>query len=435
MVSGIGMQVLLILLLILLNAFFAASEIAIISLNENKIKKMASEGSKRAQKIMKLIKEPSKFLATIQVGITLSGFLASAAAAQSFANSLSSTIKSIKLPIADNIINAISLFIVVIVLSYITLVIGELVPKRLAMDNAQNVSIWVIIPLEAIGTITAPFVTFLTVSTNFFVKLLGGSPEGTEDKITEEEIRLMVDVGEEKGIIRETEREMIDNIFEFDDTLISKIMTHRTDIIGLPIDASLQEVIDIAGSEQFSRIPVYQDDIDNIIGVLYTKDLLKLVNEKDHKEFRLNDFIKKPFLVPKSKKTDELFKELQMSKNHMAIVIDEYGGTAGLVTIEDLLEEIVGNIFDEYDIEEKEIEKIDENTFVVNGKIELEIFNEYFNVNLPRDGYDTLSGFIVSQIGKIPGEDEKPIVEIQNLVIKVEEIEEKRITKVKVCKI
>ncbi|MGE5328715.1 MAG: hemolysin family protein [Deltaproteobacteria bacterium] len=432
--SAIGIQIILILLLVLVNAFFAASEIAVISINENKIRKMASDGSKRAQKLIKLIDEPSKFLATIQVGITLSGFLASAAAAQTFSEGLAQLIKSIKMPIPDNIINGISLFIVVIILSYITLVIGELVPKRLAMDNAQRVSMWVVIPLEFIGAITAPFVKFLTVSTNFFVKLLGGNPEGTEERITEEEIRLMVDVGEERGIIRETEKEMIDNIFEFDDTLISQIMTHRTDIVGLPIDAPLKEVIEIAGNEQFSRIPVYQDDIDNIIGILYTKDLLKLINEEDEKEFKLVDFIKKPFLVPKSKKTDELFKELQMNKNHMAIVIDEYGGTAGLVTIEDLLEEIVGNIFDEYDEEEKEIEKIDENTFVVNGKIELDNFNEFFNVHLPKDGYETLSGFIVSQIGKIPEENEKPIVEFQNLVIKVEKMEEKRITKVKVCK-
>ena len=433
-ISGIGIQLFLIFLLILLNAFFAASEIAVISINENRISKMASEGSKRAQKLMKLIREPSKFLATIQVGITLSGFLASAAASQSFSEGLSALIKSIKLPISDNIINVISLIIVVVILSYVTLVVGELVPKRLAMDNAQKVSMWVVIPLELIGNITAPFVKFLTVSTNFFVRLLGGNIEGKDNKITEEEIRLMVDVGEEKGIIRETEKEMIENIFEFDDTLISKIMTHRTDIVGLPIDASLHEVLEIASTERFSRIPVYEDDIDNVVGILYTKDLLKLVEEKNQKNFDLKDFIRKPFLVPKSKKTDELFKEIQMNKNHMAIVIDEYGGTAGLVTIEDLLEEIVGNIFDEYDEEEKEIEKIDENTFIVNGKISIETFNDFFNAHLLSDGYETLSGFIISQLGSIPGKDEKPVVEYENLVIKVETVEEKRITKVKICK-
>lgn len=434
MISGIGIQLFLIFLLILLNAFFAASEIAVISINENRISKMASEGSKRAQKLMKLIREPSKFLATIQVGITLSGFLASAAASQSFSEGLSALIKSIKLPISDNIINVISLIIVVVILSYVTLVVGELVPKRLAMDNAQKVSMWVVIPLEFIGNITAPFVKFLTISTNFFVRLLGGNLEGKDNKITEEEIRLMVDVGEEKGIIRETEKEMIENIFEFDDTLISKIMTHRTDIVGLPIDASLHEVLEIASTERFSRIPVYEDDIDNVVGILYTKDLLKLVEEKNQKNFDLKDFIRKPFLVPKSKKTDELFKEIQMNKNHMAIVIDEYGGTAGLVTIEDLLEEIVGNIFDEYDEEEKEIEKIDESTFIVNGKISIETFNDFFNAHLLSDGYETLSGFIISQLGRIPGEDEKPVVEYENLVMKVETVEEKRITKVKICK-
>lgn len=435
MASGIGIQGLLILFLILLNAFFAASEIAIISVNENKLKKMASEGSKRAQKLIKLISEPSKFLATIQVGITFAGFLASAAAAESFAGGLSGLIKSIKLPVPDNIINAVSLLIVVIVLSYITLVIGELVPKRLAMDNAQKVSMWVVIPLEFIGYITAPFVKFLTISTNFFVKLFGGTAEATENKITEEEIRLMVDVGEEKGIIRDTEKEMIDNIFEFDDTHVSTVMTHRTDIVGLSIDASLHEVLEVISSEHFSRIPVYEDDIDNIVGILNIKDLLTLIDTKGEKSFKLKDFIRKPVLVPKSKKTDELFKELQKSKNHIAVVIDEYGGTAGIITIEDLLEEIVGNIFDEYDEEETEIEKIDENTFMVSGTISIETFNDYFNVHLSRDGYETLSGFIISQLGKIPLEDEKPVVECQELVIKVESVEEKRITKVKVCKV
>lgn len=435
MENSIVMQLLFIFILVGINAFFAASEIAVISLNENKVKKMAEEGNKTAQRLFKLIKEPSKFLATIQVGITLAGFLASASAAQSFSDKLAGALKWTGIPLSDSIIYTISFTIIVVILSYITLVLGELVPKRLAMQKAERISMLSVVPLDIISKITSPFIRLLTLSTNFIVKIFGGTPYGNDNKITEEEIRLMVDVGEEKGIIRETEKEMIDNIFEFDDTQVSRIMTHRTSIVALNIAAGLDEVLDVVVSEQFSRIPVYEEDIDNIVGILYAKDLFQLLRTQSTKKFNLRELVRKPFFVPISKKTDELFKDLQLSKNHMAIVIDEYGGTAGLVTIEDLIEEIVGNIFDEYDEEEKEIEKIDENTFILNGSINLEKVNEFLEVELPVNDYETLSGFIIGQIGRIPGDDERPVVEYENLVFKVEEVIEKRITRVKVCKV
>lgn len=429
-----GYNLLLIAILILINAFFAATEMAIVSLNDNRIRKMAEDGSKRAKKLTLLLQEPSKFLATIQVGITLAGFLASAAAAEGFSQVITNYIMSFNSDFSESVVKGTSLMIVVIILSYVSLVLGELVPKRIAMEHAQKISMSVVIPLEFIGLILSPFVRLLTVSTNFIVRMFGVDPKGNDNKITEEEIRLMVDVGEEKGIIRETEKEMIDNIFEFDDTQVSQVMTHRTDIVALPIDASIEETIKVLSEEQWSRIPVYQDDIDNIIGILHAKELLKFIKGVSIEEFSLKDLIRKPLLVPKSKKTDELFKELKLNKNHMAIVIDEYGGTAGLVTIEDLIEEIVGNIFDEYDVEEQEIEEIDENTFLLNGAISIDMFNEFFDVELPKDGYETLSGFMISQLGKIPEEGEKLVVEFANLIFKVEEIEEKRITKIKVGK-
>jgi len=421
--------------LIGINAFFAASEIAIISLNENKLRKMAEEGNRKAEKLLRLIKEPSKFLATIQVGVTLAGFLASATAAQNFSQYLAKLIKNINIPLNDNIINSISLAMVVLILSYITLVLGELVPKRLAMQRSQQIAMFSIQPLELIAKITSPFIRLLTLSTNLIVKVFGGTPSGNDKKITEEEIRLMVDVGEEKGIIRGTEKEMIDNIFEFDDTQVSRVMIHRTNIVAISIEAGLEEVLETIVDEQFSRIPIYEENIDNIVGILYSKDLLKFLKPEVKEKFNMKKLIRKPFFVPVSKKTDELFKQLQISKNHMAIIIDEYGGTAGLVTIEDLIEEIVGNIFDEYDEEEKEIEKIDDNTFVLNGSINLKIVNEFFDVEIPVENYETLSGFIIGQIGRIPEEGESLIVEYDKLVFKVEKVEEKRIAKAKVCKI
>lgn len=429
-------ELLLLFILIFLNAFFAASEIALISLNDNKIKIMADDGHKKAILIQKLLSEPSRFLATIQIGITLAGFLASAFAAESFSDRFANLLKQMGLPFPDSLLKTLALVVITIILSYFTLVLGELVPKRIAMKKSEAIGMFVIKPLNILSVITSPFVRLLTASTNGFVRLFGINPHEEDEKITEEEIRLMVDVGEEKGAIHETEKFMINNIFEFNNKTVDEIMTHRTKIIALPLDASLKDVINTVNEEKYSRIPVYEDHIDNIIGVLHAKHLLQFLSESDnHGSFSLNHLIRLPYFVPASKRTDELFKEIQKNKNHIAIVIDEYGGTAGIVTLEDLLEEIVGNIFDEDDEEEKDIEKLDENTFVINGALSLDLVQVYLETDLPIDIYDTLSGFLIGQLGRIPSDDESPIVEFNSVVFKVEQVTEKRITKVKVCKI
>jgi len=432
--SSILLQLFVLVLLVSTNAFLAASEIALISLNDKKVKKMAEEGNKKAKILEKLISEPSKFLATIQIGITLSGLLASAFASESFADKLTELIMSTNLPFDKSIVKGVILLLITMVLSYFTLVFGELVPKRIAMQKPEKISMIVIKPLYALSRITIPIVKFLSLSTNFVIRLFGGDPNINEKNITEEEIRMMVDAGEEEGVILDSEKEMIDNIFEFDDTIVSEVMTHRTDMVAVPIDATLDEIMDIIISEKFTRLPVYEDTIDNIIGILHAKDLLKYVNKDAQGKFNLKEIIRQPYFVPESKKTDELFKDLQKSKTHMAIVIDEYGGTAGLVTIEDLIEEIVGNIFDEYDEEEKEIEKIDDTTYVIDGTVNLDMVKECLEVDLPVEEYDTLSGFIVGQLGRIPKEEEKPVIEFNNVVFKVERVDEKRISKVKACK-
>jgi len=428
-------NILFLMALIMLNAFFAASEIALISLNDNKIKLMADKGNKKAKLLKNLLSEPSKFLATIQIGITLAGFLASAFASESFAHTLVSLIKQTGIAVPETVLKTISMIVITLILSYFTLVLGELVPKRLAMKKAEPISMFVAGPLNFLAAITSPFVKLLTLSTNFFVRLFGVNPQEEDKKVTEEEIRMMVDLGEEKGTIHETEKEMINNIFEFNNKTATDIMTHRTDIVAIPVDSSLKEVISLVNENKYTRLPVYEYSIDNIIGILHVKDLMQyVVTDYNSTGFKLRNIIRYPYYVPSSKTTDELFKELQKNKTHMAIIIDEYGGTAGIVTIEDLVEEIVGNIFDEYDEEERDFEKLDETTYVVNGAISLDVVKAYFNTELPVDEYETLSGFVIGQLGRIPEAEEKPEIEFNKLVFKVEEVDGKRITKVKVCR-
>ena len=427
-------EVFILIVLIAVNAIFAASEIALITLNDNKIRVMAEEGNKKAKILAALLSEPSKFLATIQIGLTLAGFMASAFAAESFSDPLVRFAMSIGIALPESALKTISLILVTVILSYFTLVFGELVPKRLAMKRAEAISMRVASPLNILSVAASPFVKFLTASTNFFVRLLGVDPNAEEDEVTEEEIRMMVDVGEEKGTIHETEKEMINNIFEFDNTSVTDIMTHRTDIAGVPLDCSLDGVIAVIREEKFTRMPVYEDNIDNIVGILHVKDLINFLGSAGKDKFSVASIMRKPHFVPSSRKTDMLFKDLKDSKTHMAVVIDEYGGTAGIVTMDDLVEEIVGNIFDEYDEEDKEVDKIDDNTYLIKGSASLDTVGEILGSDLPVDEYETLSGFIIGQLGRIPQMEEKPEIEFNGLIFKIKEMEDKKVSKVKVCR-
>ena len=431
-------QILLLILFMGLNAFFASAEIALLSLNESKVRQQAEKGDKKAIILKNLLSDPNKFLSTIQIGITLAGFLASAFASDMFAEKLVEFLNRMGLRTPRTLLNNIAVVVITLVLSYFTLVLGELVPKRLAMKKSDLIARIAVGPINALSIVTSPFVGFLSLSTNFVVRLLGIDPSEEEDPITEEEILLMLDEGEEKGTIDESEREMISNIFAFDNKVVTDIMTHRTDVVAIPVDASLNEIVSLVNEEKYTRFPVYEESIDNIIGILHSKELIKYINmgQEEKSNFELSKLIRDPYYVPSSKKTDELFEEMQKNKVHMAVVIDEYGGTAGIVTIEDLMEEIVGNIFDEYDVDEDEndIEKLDDATYIINGTIDLDTVEEFFDIKLPVDEYDTLSGFVIGQLGRIPEEHDKPEVEFNGLVFKVEEIEEKRISKVKVCR-
>jgi len=417
---------LLIFVLILINGFFAASEIAIISVNRNKISMQAQEGDKKALLIQRLFKEPSKFLATIQVGITLTGFLASASAAVSISTYFSQYLKRLNIPFSDQI----SLLLVTLFISYITLVLGELLPKRLALQNPEKIAFSIIGTIVFISKITSPFVKILTLSTNFFAKLFGVGATYEEEKVTEDEIRMMIDVGEENGVLNETEKEMIDGIFEFDDTLAKEVMTPRTAVFAIDINSPLEEIIHQIIEEQYSRIPVYDGDIDNIVGILYMKDLFVEMASKRLDEISIKDLLRPAYFVPDTKKIDRLFRELQASKNHMAILIDEYGGVSGIITIEDLIEEIVGNIADEYDEDVKDFQKLDSNVYIVDGLVSIDEVNEKLNLKLPTEHHDTIGGFVLNLIGNIPEPGES--VQFENITFTVEKIDEKRIEQIKI---
>ena len=417
-------------ILILINAFFAATEIAFISINDAKIEKQAKDGDKKAKQIRKMLKEPSRFLATIQIGITLAGFLSSAFAADAFADDLAPVLQNL-IPMGLLAWRNISIVLITIVLSYFSLVFGELVPKRLAMKKAEKLSFKTVGIVRAISIIAAPFVKLLTWSTNGISKLFGIS-ETDEGIVTEEEIRMMVDVGEEKGSIEEEEKELINNVFEFNDKLVSEIMIHRKDIYAIDINSDINNILKDLDEYKYSRIPVYEDNIDNIVGMLFIKDLIANVNKKE--KAKISKLLRDAYFVSENKPINELFKDLQRNKHQIAIVLDEYGGTAGLITMEDILEELVGNIFDEYDEEEEDFEKIDDNTFMISGSVTIYDLRKILGVDIPDGEYDTLSGYLIELLGRIPSDDEKPVIETEKVTYKIEEYEEKRILWVKACK-
>ena len=431
--GNIIVKLVILLALILVNAFFAMSELAIISLNDNKIDKMAEDGNKKAKKIVKLTENSSKFLSTIQIGVTLAGFLTSASASTTFASMITDALRGTVVynALGEGLINGIAVVIVTIIMSYFSLVLGELVPKKIAMQVPEKISFKIVDILLLFSKLFAPLVKILSVSTNAVVRLLGFNPHADHETVTEEEIRMMVDVGGEKGVIEDVQKEMINNIFEFDDLDAGDIMTHRTDMVAVEVGDDLSEVVDTAVSEGYSRIPVYEDDQDNIIGIVYVKDLLAYVGKKMPAK-SLRDIMRTPMYVPESKICGDLFKEMTEKRTQMAVVVDEYGGTAGIVTLEDIVEAIVGNIQDEYDDEDEEISKINETTFTIDGMTNLEEVAELTGTELPEGSYDTVAGFIIKELGLLPEEGKTYEVNYKNLKLTVLSVDERRIDKVRV---
>ena len=406
------------LVLILVNGWFAATEVAVLSLSEAKLRHDAEEGDKTAAKLLKLNESPNHFLATIQVCITLAGYLGAAFAANAFKDDVASLTK---LP------EPACLVIVTLILAFFTLLLGEMVPKRLGVYAPEKIARANLTLLNIFSVIFTPLVWVLSGVTNLILWVMGIDPDAAEEEVTEDDIRMMVDMGEEAGAIEETEKEMIENIFEFNNRTAETVMTHRTDVTCVWVDEEWDVILQTIRETGLSRFPVYNEDRDDIIGTLNTR--VFLLNMQAEKPRTMREMIREAYFVPQTVPADQLFRNMQTRKIHMAIVVDEYGGMSGIVTMEDLLEEIVGNIYDEFDPkEEAEIVSLQENTWRISGQAMLTDVAEALDVELPlEEDYDTLGGLIFSQFTTIPEDGSTPELECCGLHIQVECIEEHRI--------
>lgn len=426
-ISTILPQIFLILILILINAFFSGTEMAIVSMNKNKLKILIEEGNINAIKLEKLISEPAKLLSTIQIGITLAGFLASAQAAVSISELLSKYL--IKLNIIYH--NQISVILVTLILSYLSLVFGELIPKRLALLNPEKIAIKNVNKIIIIYYLFIPFIKFLSFSTNIFLKIFRINDEENIETISKEEIRMFVHETEISGVLNDNEREMIEKIIDLEDRVAREVMIPRTDMFAISLNSSIEDIFKDEEIIRYSRIPVYLEDLDNIVGILHTKSLLKMAYEIGFDNIVLKDLLQEALFVPETKKIQSLFLEMKTLKKHISILIDEYGGVSGIVTLEDLLEEIVGNINDEYDKDNDYIQKISDNKYLINTSISLNDLNDELNLNIESNHYDSLNGIIIEKLGYIPTPNKKiDDLVIDNLKIKILKIKNRRIEKV-----
>ena len=413
-------QLILQVVLISLNAVFVCVEIAVITMNDAKLAKLASEGDKRAIKLARLTSQPARFLATIQVAITLSGFLGSAFAADNFAKRITAALSQSVTTIPAATINTISVLIITLILTFFTLVFGELVPKRVAMKNAEKLALGMAGLISGVAKVFAPLVWLLTVSTNGILRLLGIDPNAEDEEVTEEEIRMMVDVGSEKGTIEATEKEMIHNVFEFDNVSAEDILTHRTQVDILWLDEDDADWAEIIHNTRHSFYPICRDSSDDVVGILDAKTYFRL---KDHsREQVMAQAVQQPRFVPESIKADDLFLDMKRSRNHFAVVMDEYGGMCGIVTMNDLIEVIVGDIDEPEDSGEPLITMISDGVWQTQGSVPLEDISEAIGCALPSDEYDTLNGLVFSELNEIPDDGTEFAVDAACLHIEVREM-------------
>ncbi len=434
-------QILLQLILIFLNAFFAATEIAVISLNQTRLQKEADGGDKKSARLLKMVEEPSGFLSTIQIGITLAGFLGSAFAADNFSGYLVNWIYNDLgyTGVSQETLNTISVIIITLILSYVTLILGELVPKRIAMQKPYEIARFTSGVVSAVATVMKPIIVFLSLSTNAVLKLLRMKTETEEDSVTEDEIKMMIELGGRKGVLDKEESNWIKNVFEFDDITVEEVMTKRADMTTIDIGDGEEEVLAVIRASRCSRIPVYdrEKDEDDIVGILHSKEYLLAMPEE--REKGIAHLMKPAYFVPENMKASEMFKKMQIGSMHMAIVVDEYGSINGLVTMEDLLEEIVGSIYDETDIPdvEEDIVQIGENKWKLKGDCAIKKFESVTGCEIETDKnhYVTMGGLVIETIDKIPEDDSEFDLEVQDLHIHVLSTENRRILEMTVEKI
>ena len=425
------LRVLLLIALTFVNAFFAAAEIALLQINEAKYKKLAEEGDKKAKKIMKLLSNSAALLSNIQVGVTFSGFLASAFAADSFAVYLSNLFIKWMPGINQTFVRTVSVIVITILLSYFTLVFGEIVPKRLAMKKSDRIARNSVGVLSVTGVIFLPFIKLLSGSVNLVLKIMRIDPNERDDNVTEEEIKLMVNESQEQGNIDDDEQELINNVFEFDDTTCGDIMIHRTEVVAVPEDISFDDLLKVAMEERFSRIPVYRESKDIIIGLIHIKSLIGVTKDS----FDLKSMLMPVVNVFESQKIDDVLEVLKKNKSHLAVVLDEFGGTAGIITMEDIIEELVGSIQDEYDdkeeLPEDLVKKISDTEYVISGHAEIDGINGELDLSIPNEDFNTISGFAVDMLGEIPEEGTHPAFVYKNMKFTVLESNQKLITSLK----
>lgn len=417
-------------LLIFVNAVFAGTEIAVISLNAIQLKKEADDGDKKAAKLLKLVENQSSFLSTIQISITLAGFLGAAFSADVLSEHLVDWLQGLGCPGSKALLNTLSVIFITIIISFFTLIFGELVPKRIAQQKSEGWSRAVVGTVSALQTFFKPIVKLLSFCTNLVLKLFRLKTDGADEEVTEEDIRLMVDASGESGSIEEDEKEWIQNVFEFNDTPVDEIMTRDQDALWIQKDASSDEILALIKDSGYSRFPVYGEDHDDVKGILIAREFLLNMNSPEPKS--LDALIRKAYLVPDSIHADRLFADMQAKKVHLAIVIDEYGSVAGIITMEDLIEEIVGNIYDEFDdVEEEEITKLDDGKWSISGDSLIDDVNEETGLDIPTsEDYDTVGGFVMSNLSTIPEDGREFDISTGDLHIHVLKVEDKRIQRV-----
>ena len=424
--------ILLQLVLIALNAVFASAELAVLSINETKLERMADGGDKRARRLYKLTREPARFLATIQVAITLSGFLGSAFAADNFSDPLVDWLLGLGVNIPRATLDSIAVVVITLILSYFTLVFGELVPKRIALKRAEALGLRISGLVNGISVVFRPIVWLLSVSTNGILRLLGIDPNEVEESVNEEEILLMVDAGSEKGAIDEEEKTFIRNIFAFDDLTAEEIAVHRTDVALLWLEDSMEEWTRVIHDSRYTLYPVCRDSTDNIIGILNAKDYFRLDDKS--RETVMERAVKPPFFVPETIKADVLFRKMKKTRNAMAVVLDEHGGLEGIITLNDLVERLVGDLGE--DTAEPHVERLDENTWAVVGNVELHDIEQALDVEIGREEVDTFTGLVFGELDMIPHDGEQSIeLDFKGLHIHIKEVEEHQISYATVTKL
>lgn len=411
MSSVIYIQIIGLIILIMLSSFFSASETALMSISKIRVRHMAEENIKGANRVKELVDNPSSLLASILVG-------------NNVVNIASSSLATV---LAISLIGSKGVAISTILMTIIVLIFGEITPKTLASQNSEQVSLRVANPIFIVSKILKPVVIITTTISNFFIKLLGGKSDSNKPFITEDELKTIVDVSEEEGILNLEEKDMIHNVFQFGDLYAKDVMVQRVDIIALDIEESLDKIISVIKEEGFSRIPIYSDTIDNIVGILNVKDIIFM---EDTKNFTLKNYMREITYTYEFRKVTELFKDMNKNRQHMVVVLDEYGGTVGIVTIEDLIEEIVGDISDEYDDEEPEIYVVKEDEYIVGGSVRIEDINELIGTRIESEEFDSIGGFIIGVLGRFPNISEE--INYSNYRFIIEDIDRNRIKKIRI---